>query len=168
MQYQDQLIVYADEARLEHLCETLKLKRMGFPCAGDKSAGTSVRYGRSTAAPLRSPLCDRSIKEGHFRERYGLSVLGIRRDQAAMDTSFTETRLTPGDTLLLAGSWEQIRSLQGSRELVVLQTPAELEEIPNPRQPWAGCSDYSAGNAGVHDHGLAGQPVRHSAGSAGR
>ncbi len=165
MQYQDQLIVYADEARLEHLCETLKLKRMGFPAR--EISQLERQFGMAEVLlPPESPLCDRSIKEGHFRERYGLSVLGIRRDQAAMDTSFTETQLTPGDTLLLAGSWEQIRSLQGSRELVVLQTPAELEEI-HPRQPWTGCSDYSAGNAGLHDHGLAGQPVRHSAGSAG-
>jgi di/tricarboxylate transporter len=129
MQYQDQLIVYADEARLEHLCETLKLKRMGFPAR--EISQLERQFGMAEVLlPPESPLCDRSIKEGHFRERYGLSVLGIRRDQAAMDTSFTETRLTPGDTLLLAGSWEQIRSLQGSRELVVLQTPAELEEIP--------------------------------------
>jgi len=129
MQYQDQLIVYADEARLEHLCETLKLKRLGFPAR--EMSQLERQFGMAEVLlPPESPLCDRSIKEGHFRERYGLSVLGIRRDRTAMDASFTETRLTPGDTLLLAGSWEQIRSLQGSRELVVLQTPAELEEIP--------------------------------------
>jgi di/tricarboxylate transporter len=80
--------------------------------------------------PPDSSLCDRSIKEGRFRERYGLSVVGVRRDQTAMDASFTDTQLKPGDTLLLTGSWEQIRNLQASRDLVVLQTPAELEEIP--------------------------------------
>jgi di/tricarboxylate transporter len=129
MQYQDQLIVYADEARLEHLCATLKLKRMGFPAR--EMSQLERQFGMAEVLlPPESPLCDRSIKEGRFRERYGLSVLGIRRDQTAMDASFTDTQLKPGDTLLLTGSWAQIRDLQASRDLVVLQTPAELEEIP--------------------------------------
>lgn len=129
MQYQDQLIVYADEARLGHLCETLKLKRMGFPAR--EMSQLERQFGMAEVLlPPDSSLCDRSIKEGRFRERYGLSVVGVRRDQTAMDASFTDTQLKPGDTLLLTGSWEQIRSLQGSRDLVVLQTPAELEEIP--------------------------------------
>jgi di/tricarboxylate transporter len=129
MQYQDQLIVYADEARLDHLCETLKLQRLGFPAR--EMSQLERQFGMAEVLlPPDSSLCGHSIKEGHFRERYGLSVVGVRRDQTPMDASFTETRLKPGDTLLLTGSWEQIRSLQGSRELVVLQTPAELEEIP--------------------------------------
>ncbi len=129
MQYQDQLIVYADEDRLEHLCETLKLKRMGFPAR--EMSQLERQFGMAEVLlPPDSSLCDRSIKEGRFRERYGLSVVGVRRDQTAMDASFTDTQLKPGDTLLLTGSWEQIRDLQASRDLVVLQTPAELEEIP--------------------------------------
>jgi di/tricarboxylate transporter len=129
MQYQDQLIVYADEQRLEHLCATLKLQRLGFPAR--EMSQLERQFGMAEVLlPPDSSLCGRSIKEGRFRERYGLSVIGVRRDQTAMDASFTDTQLKPGDTLLLTGSWEQIRNLQASRDLVVLQTPAELEEIP--------------------------------------
>lgn len=129
MQYQDQLIVYADEARLDLLCETLKLQRLGFPAR--EMSQLERQFGMAEVLlPPDSSLCGHSIKEGHFRERYGLSVVGVRRDQAPMDASFTETRLKPGDTLLLTGSWAQIRELPASRDLVVLQTPAELEEIP--------------------------------------
>jgi di/tricarboxylate transporter len=129
IRYQDHLIVYADETTLDQLCNTLKLKRLEFPT---HAVGQLQRqFGMAEVLlPPGSPLCDHSIKEGRFRERYGLSVLGVRRDLRAVDPSFTTTRLLPGDTLLLAGSWEQIRRLRGSRELVVLQTPAELEEIP--------------------------------------
>lgn len=129
MQYHDQLIVYADEASLDHLCATLNLTRLGFPAR--EVSQLEQQFGiAEVLIPPESALCDRSIKEGRFRERQGLSVIGIRREHTSIETDFTATQLKPGDTLLLAGSWEQIRTLQGSRELVVLQTPAELEEIP--------------------------------------
>lgn len=129
MQYRDQLLVYADEQQLDQLCQTLKLSRLGFPAK--EVSQLQRQFGvAEVLLPPESPLCGHSIKEGHFRERFGLSVIGLRREQTPQSASFTASALKAGDTLLLAGSWDRIRELQGSRELVVLQTPAELAEIP--------------------------------------
>ena len=81
--------------------------------------------------PPETPLGGHTIREGAFRERYGLSVIGVRRRHEALMADYRETRLEGGDTLLLAGGWEQIRALEGRRGLILLDTPLELGEIPS-------------------------------------
>lgn len=138
MQYQDQLLVYTDSEHLSDSCQQLGLRPMGFPAR--EMTQLQQQFGVvEVILPPESPLCGHSIKEGRFRERFGLSVIGVRRGPDPVVTRFRETCLDAGDTLLLAGSWERIRSLQARREMVVLQLPVELEEAPThgPRAPLA-------------------------------
>ncbi|MBV0933912.1 SLC13 family permease [Marinobacterium weihaiense] len=129
MQYQDQLLVYADRDTLDAHCHRLGLEPLGFP-ARDMHQLQQEMGVVEVLLPPESPLCGHSIKEGRFRERFGLSVIGVRRGRDPMSARFAETALAPGDSLLLAGSWSRIRTLQQGRELVILQQPAELDEAP--------------------------------------
>ncbi|WP_235263666.1 SLC13 family permease [Nitrincola sp. A-D6] len=79
--------------------------------------------------PPNSSLVNQSLKDGRFRERFNLSVIGVRRNREPLTTEFGITPLAAGDTLLLTGSWEYIRKLENRRDLVVIETPAEMHEI---------------------------------------
>ncbi|AJE46254.1 SLC13 family permease [Celeribacter indicus] len=86
--------------------------------------------------PPGSAHADLSPVEAQFRSTIGLSVLGLRRAQNAATSSVAETRLKPGDTLLLSGPWRTIRRLQGQRrDLVFLDLPEEAEDfVPERRR----------------------------------
>ncbi|WP_417534779.1 SLC13 family permease [Marinobacterium stanieri] len=129
MRYRDQMLVYADDAQIERLCAEQSLTCLDCPASEiarlEKNAGLA-----EVLVPPESKFCGKTVKQVRLRERLGLSVIGIRRNQELIDLHFASTELEAGDTLLLAGSWEQIRNLNRSRDLVVLNTPPELEEVP--------------------------------------
>ena len=57
-------------------------------------------------------------------------MVGLRRGRSVHGHGLLEKRLTIGDTLLLVGFWKDIERLQGEgADLVVLSTPAELDEV---------------------------------------
>lgn len=129
MQYRDQLLVYAERARIDQLCAEQSLRCL------DCNAANIRRLEQNTGLaevllPPESTFCSQTLKQIRLREQLGLSVIGIRRNRELMSFHFASTTLAPGDTLLLAGSWERIRDLGQSRELVALNVPPELEEAP--------------------------------------
>lgn len=58
-----------------------------------------------------SPLIGRTLRGLHFRERYGLQVLGINRKGETIRHRISLTRLKVGDQLLLQGSQETNQGL---------------------------------------------------------
>ncbi len=129
MHYRDQLLVYADDESIQRLCEEQSLTCRDCPAREiarlEKNAGLA-----EVLLPPESSFCRQTLKQIRLRENLGLSVIGIRRNRELIGLKFATTELEAGDTLLLAGSWEKIRNLNMSRELVVLNTPPELEEVP--------------------------------------
>ena len=88
----------------------------------------------------RSRLMGRTLKEVKFRDRYHLSVVGIKRLGEPLDEDIRKTVLRFGDMLLVQGPWENIRILQGeSRDFVVAMTPREMGPALQPldRAPMA-------------------------------
>ncbi|KAA2214667.1 SLC13 family permease [Teichococcus oryzae] len=80
--------------------------------------------------PPDSSLRGKSVLEGEFRSRFGLTVVGLRRGRTAWSDGLLEERLQTGDTLLLVGPWEALRrSQRGKRDFVLLNHPEDLEEI---------------------------------------
>jgi di/tricarboxylate transporter len=88
----------------------------------------------------RSRLLGRTLKEVRFRDRYHLTVVGIKRLGEPLDEDIRKTTLRFGDMLLVQGPWEDIRILQGeSRDFVVAMTPREMGPALQPldRAPMA-------------------------------
>ena len=80
--------------------------------------------------PPDSCLAGKTIQEVGFRSQRKLNVIGLRRNQQALDGLLVDEKLKAGDTLLVAGNWQHIRKLQGhSRDFIVLSLPAEVDEI---------------------------------------
>lgn len=80
--------------------------------------------------PPHSNYIGKTLFEAKFREKYQLNIIALRRQGKTQTTTFTETQLHVGDTLLLAGSWQRIRELKAEQELIKLNTPKELKDIP--------------------------------------
>ena len=80
--------------------------------------------------PPGSQLIGKSILELAFRTRYGLNVVGLRRDQAAIEEQLVEEKLRLGDTLLVVGPWKAVRQLQSKpKDFLVLSLPAEIDLV---------------------------------------
>ncbi|MGB4594871.1 MAG: SLC13 family permease [Anaerolineaceae bacterium] len=74
----------------------------------------------------RSSLIGSTLQESRFRERYGVSVLGIWRTGRPFRSELETQQIQFGDALLLYGRRERIMELRSDRDLILLSNP-ELE-----------------------------------------
>jgi di/tricarboxylate transporter len=81
----------------------------------------------------RSRLLGRNLKDLEFRDRYGLSVVGIKRLGDPVEGDLREVALRFGDMLLVQGDWDRIRVLEREqRDFVVAMTPREMGRALQP------------------------------------
>jgi di/tricarboxylate transporter len=88
----------------------------------------------------RSRLIGNTLGEIRFRERYGLTVLGILRLGQPIKDDLINVALAFGDSLLIGGGWRQIDLIQSERnDFLVLTLPQEMSEVAPERAkaPWA-------------------------------
>ncbi len=77
-----------------------------------------------------SELLGKSLRQVAFRSRYGLNVVGIRRQGEAMEGKLVDEELQLGDMLLVIGDWKLIRQLQQQmHDFIVLNLPAEVDDV---------------------------------------
>ncbi|HEY1380063.1 MAG TPA: SLC13 family permease, partial [Gemmataceae bacterium] len=102
-----------------------------LPLTGAYFTDRSQEIGMAEAIlPASSDLVGRTVAGARFRDRYGLTVIGVRRGGAALDRGPQNQELNVGDTLLVIGPWRAIRNAQSDgRDLVVFNLPAEVEEV---------------------------------------
>jgi di/tricarboxylate transporter len=115
---------------ITRMCEELNITSLGFPVAEvhkmKQEFGVAEVMLRSS-----SSMIHKTIKEGLFRKKFGLSVIGLRRDGEPIVTKFDGTPLQFADSLLLLGGWKQLETLTDKRDFVVVETPAEMIEAPS-------------------------------------
>jgi len=77
-----------------------------------------------------SELLGKSVRQVAFRSRYGLNVVGIRRQGEALEGKLVDEELHLGDLLLVIGDWKLIRQLQQqTHHFIVLNLPAEIDDV---------------------------------------
>jgi len=75
-----------------------------------------------------SSFCGLTLSDCHFRQRYNLTVIGIKRIQDGNKPTALPSRLTmlkAGDVLLFTGPWSNIHRLLKNDEFVVMGLAAE-------------------------------------------
>lgn len=77
----------------------------------------------------RSHLIGRTLRESHFRERFGMAVLAIWNGERAIRTNVQDVKLSFGDALLMQGSRNQLERVRLDPDLIVLSS-----EEPRPRE----------------------------------
>ncbi len=75
-----------------------------------------------------SSLPGKTLRQIHFREKYGLNILAIWREGRAFRSFLSDLALKYGDTLLIFGLREQLKILGSDPEFLVLTE--EAQEVP--------------------------------------
>jgi di/tricarboxylate transporter len=100
--------------------------------AGQLQAG-DLRTTETTVAEIvvsqKAHWIGQTLKEIDFRGRYGLSVLGIWREEGPVKRSLADISLKMGDTLLVHGRRERIEAVRDDLSFLLLRNP----EKPNRR-----------------------------------
>ncbi len=82
----------------------------------------------------RSDLPGKTLREIHFREKYGLNVVAIAREGEILQTGLRRLPLRFGDALLVHGPREKVRLLGTEPDFLVLtqeaQAPVRREKAP--------------------------------------
>jgi di/tricarboxylate transporter len=102
-----------------------------LPLSGPYFTDRSQEIGMAEViVPANSELIDRTVADALFRDRFGLTVIGIRHDAVGLEGDLRAQKLKIGDTLLVIGPWRSIRNVQNAgRDLVLLNLPAEVDEV---------------------------------------
>ena len=82
-----------------------------------------------------SACIGKTTAELQFRTKYGLNVVGIKRDGVVLSDAFKE-KYRSGDLLLVIGDWRLIQAMRDRRkDFLVLNYPKEMERaVPAQRQ----------------------------------
>jgi di/tricarboxylate transporter len=121
--------LFAADADAAALREKYALEEL--PLTGAYFTDLSQEIGMAEViVPASSDLVGKTVAGARFRDRFGLSVIGLRRGRAAHERGLQNEELKVGDTLLVIGPWKAIGNLQShGRDLVILNLPAELDEV---------------------------------------
>jgi len=124
-------VVYGtSEAReMEDLRERVGLEPLPLASAQQTALSKDLGLVEVMLTP-GSDLVGQTVIDARFRDRYGLSVLGIRRKDEALTRDIFQTKLRFADTLLLGGGWREIRMLrQQHQSFLVLTWPREMQDV---------------------------------------
>lgn len=89
-----------------------------FGPAGDE-APRDTRLAELIVPP-RSPVIGRTLRQLHFRGRYGVPVLGMQRHGISLNEALGDVPLRAGDTLLIEGLPSELQQLHDSGDLALL------------------------------------------------
>ena len=132
----DELLVAGDPDRILDVLDLGKLdledeheqKQPSMPLESE-----SVRVVEAVVAP-RSKAAGLTLRQLHFRDRFGLQVLAIWRGGEAIHKELANLTLRFGDALLLQGSVEKIGHLAEDDDFLVLSqdgvAPRRVEKAP--------------------------------------
>ncbi|MFD0915619.1 SLC13 family permease [Pseudahrensia aquimaris] len=91
----------------------------------------SIRQEFTLAEAVVAPgsrFAGRTIEASRIRRTFGTMVLGVQRRSGMARGLMRQTRLEPGDTLLVGGLPDDLENLRSSRELLLLER--SMSEIP--------------------------------------
>ncbi|HHG1099339.1 TPA: SLC13 family permease [Klebsiella pneumoniae] len=118
----------ASDVDLRQFCGEQMLEPMVL--RGEYFADQALDVGMAEVALIPdSEMMGKTVREIAFRTRFGLNIVGIKRDGKAMDGSVVDEPLQLGDILLVVGNWRQIALLaKRGRDFVVLNMPVEVDD----------------------------------------
>lgn len=118
----------ASDVDLRQFCGEQMLEPMVL--RGEYFADQALDVGMAEVALIPdSEMIGKTVREIAFRTRFGLNIVGMKRDGKAMDGSVVDEPLQLGDILLVVGYWRQIALLaKRGRDFVVLNMPVEVDD----------------------------------------
>lgn len=114
------LYVRGDDEKLRQLC-----KDFGLRMSEDDTRLKFYDIGIAEIIPMpHSSIIGKTVAQLDFRNRFGVNVIGIRRQNDVRTVSVGNETLQPGDVMLVQGPWKAIGALSAkTRDWVVLGQP---------------------------------------------
>ncbi len=125
------LDVFEPEIDIAAVCRELMLEVLPLDALGGYFTDRQNEIGMvEVILPAESPFIGMTVEGAMLRFTHNLAVIGLRHGRDVVTTGLRKERLRLGDTLLLCGFWSDIVRLgAGGGEVVLLNVPAELEEV---------------------------------------
>jgi len=128
LQAGSRLLLQGERKALEAVAESGLVEDLTFVDGQESDASTP---GRLALLPVRVPsgsiLADRDLAESRLGNAFGLTVVGIVREDELHVMPSPEEQIRAADLLLLQGSPRDLELLQGLQELEILPQSAALE-----------------------------------------
>lgn len=125
------------EARVEHV---ELLHQRGVYVEADANLFQDLKTGGFSLFEIvpapRSSALGKTLRDLHFREKFGLTVVAIWREGKPRRVGIGDMPLQPGDTLLMLGSRRRAEILQTDPDYIVLMTTPD-EHLRRSRAPFA-------------------------------
>lgn len=115
----------ASDVDLRQFCSEQLLEPMVL--RGEYFSDRALDVGMAEVSLVpESELTGKSVRDIGFRTRYGLNVVGLRREGVAFEGDVADEPLQLGDILLVVGNWKRITQLGlHNRNFLVLNLPVE-------------------------------------------
>lgn len=105
-----------------HNLEAAEIRRANF-----SNQSKSMGMVEITPKPESNSL-GKTLAELQFRSRYGLNVVGIKRNNEVLTGNLIDLPITAGDLLLVVGAWKLIQDMRSkASSFFMLDYPAEIE-----------------------------------------
>lgn len=131
LQAKDVLLMDIDmsEADFNARCDEFSLKAIELKGEYFSDHAKSVGMAEISIMPEAESL-GKEIGKLKFRAKYGLSIVGVKRDGELLQDNIIHTELKLGDILLVMGVWNQIIEMGNkSRDFFLLNTPEESKHV---------------------------------------
>ncbi|WP_437887159.1 SLC13 family permease [Phytobacter sp. V91] len=119
----------AADVDLRQFCAEQLLEPMVL--RGEYFSDQALDVGMAEVSPMpESEMLGKTVREIGFRSRYGVNVVGFKRDGVAMSGVVVDEPLQLGDIILVVGNWKLIGQLsQSGRDFLVLNMPVEESAV---------------------------------------
>ncbi len=91
----------------------------------------------------RSELVGKTLHQIYFRKRYQVNPIALYRRNTVLFEDISETKIQPGDALLLFGEWEKFHLLRQKKDLAFTEHIKNTVLIPEKSAIAAGCFIFS-------------------------
>ncbi len=126
----DTLYVLGEHDKVNHFAEEHHLSV--FEDKEREGKGKLDFYEIGLAEILISPdsaMINRTLRQANFKERFGVSVLAVKRQGKYLFEGVLDSTIKNGDMLLVHGAWKGIESMtKKNREWIVIGSPTEDAE----------------------------------------
>lgn len=125
------------ELDLNDLCRLLHLEQAEIRSQNFNEQAKSIGMAEITPIPDASAI-GKSAVELRFRSRYGLNIIGVKRNGELLKGNLVEEPFQLGDLLLVVGDWKLIQQLrEKTKSFFILNYPSEIDKaVPARSQAW--------------------------------
>lgn len=125
------------ELDLNDLCRLLHLEQAEIRSQNFNEQAKSIGMAEITPIPDASAI-GKSAVELRFRSRYGVNIIGVKRNGELLQGNLVEEPFQLGDLLLVVGDWKLIQQLrEKTKSFFILNYPSEIDKaVPARSQAW--------------------------------